>query len=174
MITVVAGTNKKGSLTRQVAENYFNRIQAHGKDVRLLLLEEIDFSFITHGMFFHRPAEAIKLQKDFFDPATTLVFVVPEYNGSFPGILKVLIDSFDVKAAFENKRAALVGVATGRGGNLRGLDHLTGILHHMHVTIITGNVLISKAKEELDAKGDFIHDVTSKLVDKHVVKIITE
>jgi chromate reductase len=172
MITVIAGTNKKGSLTRQVAEIYFQRIAATRADVRLLLLEEIDFSFISHGMFFHRPAEAIKLQQDYFDPASTLVFVVPEYNGSFPGILKVLIDSFDVKAAFENKRAALVGVATGRGGNLRGLDHLSGILNHMQVTVITGNVMISKAKEELDISGTFIHDVTNKMVDKHVAKII--
>jgi chromate reductase len=172
MITVIAGTNKKGSLTRQVAEIYFQRITATGSDVRLLLLEEIDFSFITHGMFFHRPAAAISLQQEFFNPSSTFVFVVPEYNGSFPGILKVLIDSFDVKAAFENKRAALVGVATGRGGNLRGLDHLTGILHHMHVTVITGNVLISKAKEELDETGAFIHDVTNQQVDRHVAKII--
>lgn len=172
MITVISGTNKKGSLTSQVARNYAHRLETEGEKVKLLLLDEIDFSFISSAMFTSRPEQVSKLQQEYFDAASCFVFVVPEYNGSFPGILKVLMDAFDVKPAFENKKAALVGVATGRAGNLRGLDHLTGILHHMHVTVLPGNVLISRAKEELDPQGNFVHDATNKLVDKHVGKIV--
>jgi chromate reductase, NAD(P)H dehydrogenase (quinone) len=172
MITVISGTNKKGSLTRLIAQNYLQRIRNAGAEAKLLALDEVDYSFVSSAMFSTRPAAVTAIQEEYFNGASVFVFVVPEYNGSFPGILKLLIDAFDVKAAFENKKAALVGVATGRAGNLRGLDHLTGILHHMHVMVIPGNVLISRAKEELNADGHFVHESTEKLVDKHIAKII--
>ena len=174
MITIISGSNKSGSLTRKVALNYFNRISETGQSVKLLDLEQVDFAFVSPSMYEKEKSEYIKnLQAEYFSPASVFVFVVPEYNGSFPGILKLLIDSLEVRSAFENKKAALVGVATGRAGNLRGLDHLAGILHHMHVMIIPGNVLISRAAEELDAGGNFVHDATRKLVDKQVLKVTT-
>ncbi|HEX5001993.1 MAG TPA: NAD(P)H-dependent oxidoreductase [Bacteroidia bacterium] len=171
MITVISGTNKKNSLTRQVAAIYTKHLQAAGNEVKQLLLEELDYSFISAEMFSKRPQYITRLQEDYFNSASFFVFVVPEYNGSFPGILKVLLDTFDVKPAFENKKAALVGVATGRAGNLRGLDHLTSILQHMHVTVIPGHVLISRAKEELDANGNLIHESTLNTVTRHIGKI---
>ena len=33
------------------------------------------------------------------------------------------------------KKALLTGVSTGRAGNLRGMEHLTGILHYMRVIV---------------------------------------
>jgi len=171
MITVISGTNKKNSLTRQVAAIYTKQLQVAGNEVKQLLLEELDYSFISADMFSLRPEYITRLQVEYFNSASKFVFVVPEYNGSFPGILKVLLDTFDVKPAFENKKAALVGVATGRAGNLRGLDHLASILQHMHVTVIPGHVLISKAKEELDTTGNLIHESTIKTVAKHILKI---
>ena len=41
--------------------------------------------------------------------------VMPEYNGSFPGILKLLFDTTDIKRCWWHKKAALVGVASCRG-----------------------------------------------------------
>lgn len=173
MITIISGSNKHGSLTKKVALNYFNRIRETGREVKLLDLEQLNYDFINPAMYDKDRSPFIRqLQEEYFTPASVFILVVPEYNGSFPGILKLLIDSLDVKAAFENKKAALVGVATGRAGNIRGLDHLAGILHHMHVMIIPGNVLISRAAEELDAEGNFVHDATRKLVDKQVSKVI--
>jgi len=113
MITVISGTNKKNSLTRQVAAIYTKQLQVAGNEVKQLLLEELDYSFISADMFSLRPEYITRLQVEYFNSASKFVFVVPEYNGSFPGILKVLLDTFDVKPAFENKKAALVGVATG-------------------------------------------------------------
>jgi NAD(P)H-dependent FMN reductase len=44
---------------------------------------------------------------------------------------------------FKNKRVALVGVASGRAGNLRGLDHLTAIMHHLGVEVLSKRTYVS-------------------------------
>jgi len=43
----------------------------------------------------------------------------------------------------DGKKIALAGVATGRGGNLRGLDHLTGIFHYLNVHVMPFKLPIS-------------------------------
>ena len=62
------------------------------------------------------------------------VFVVPEYNGSFPGILKAFIDGLQ-PSVFQEKKCALVGVSKGIQGAVLALSHLTDILHYLRVYI---------------------------------------
>jgi chromate reductase, NAD(P)H dehydrogenase (quinone) len=64
-----------------------------------------------------------------------MIFIVPEYNGSFPGILKLMFDISDYKKVWKYKKALLVGISTGRSGNVRGLEHLTSILNYLLVVV---------------------------------------
>ncbi|MEQ9230778.1 MAG: NAD(P)H-dependent oxidoreductase, partial [Cyclobacteriaceae bacterium] len=45
--------------------------------------------------------------------AEKYVFFVPEYNGSFPGILKTFIDGLKYPQTFKGKKCALVGISSG-------------------------------------------------------------
>jgi NAD(P)H-dependent FMN reductase len=83
-----------------------------------------------------------ELLKKYIYAADKLIIISPEYNGSFPGILKLFIDTMPHKA-LDGKKIALTGVATGRGGNLRGLDHLTGILHYLNAHVMPFKLPIS-------------------------------
>mgnify|MGYP001822238951 CR=1 FL=1 len=171
MITIISGTNKKDSNSRFIARHYLNALAGKEQEVKMLCLSEIDFSFINNMMYSDRPEYVRELQSEYFNPAEKFIFVVPEYNGSIPGALKFLIDALDVRSAFRDKKAALVGVATGRAGNLRGLDHLTGILQHMRTNVMPGNLPISKVKDFLDAEGNLDPD-TNKLIEDHVSRLI--
>ncbi|MCF8258212.1 MAG: NAD(P)H-dependent oxidoreductase, partial [Flavobacteriales bacterium] len=88
-----------------------------------------------------------------------LVMVVPEYNGSFPGILKYFMDACD-HGEWEGKKVALVGVASGRGGNLRGADHLTGVLHYLGSEVLGRKVYISQVAQQLGADGQLTNEFT--------------
>jgi chromate reductase len=59
-----------------------------------------------------------------------LIFIVAEYNGSFPGVLKAFIDGMDFPHAFRDKKAALVGLSSGVQGGGLALSHLTDILNY--------------------------------------------
>lgn len=70
-----------------------------------------------------------------------IVFVIPEYNNSFPGVLKTFFDGLPYPSPFAGKWAALVGVSTGVQGASLALSHLTDILNYLGM-----NVLASKPR----------------------------
>ena len=67
--------------------------------------------------------------------ATKYVFFTPEYNGSFPGILKTFIDGLHYPDTFKGKKCALVGISSGVQGAVLAMSHLTDIFNYskMHV-----------------------------------------
>jgi len=141
-------------------------------NTRFLALDDIPYDFVTDTMYDKKSPSIPKLQEQVFNPTQKFVFVLPEYNGSIPGVLKLLIDALDVRQAFEGKKAALTGVATGRAGNLRGLDHMASILIHMRVTVMPYMLPISRVKDELDIKGELNNQATEKVVHAHVKSIL--
>ena len=89
--------------------------------------------------------------------ADALLIATPEYNGSIPGVLKVMLDISDYKKTWWGKKALLTGVATGRSGNLRGMEHLTGILHYLRVNVHPNKLPISSVDKLLNGEG-LLHD----------------
>jgi chromate reductase, NAD(P)H dehydrogenase (quinone) len=83
------------------------------------------------------------------------IFIVPEYNGSFPGLLKVFLDSTQPRD-WHDKDACLVGISDGRAGNLRGLDHLTGILNYLKIHVYHDKLPISVINTVLNDSGEIV------------------
>lgn len=69
------------------------------------------------------------------EESSKFVFVVPEYNGSFPGVLKAFIDGLKYPDSFTDKKCALVGISSGVQGGGLAVSHLTDIFNYcgMHV-----------------------------------------
>lgn len=165
MITVISGTNRDQSRSLQVANYYFDLLQS--KEVNAHLLSLKDF------MVYQRNEEVIKIENEVLIPSQKFIFIMPEYNGSFPGILKTLLDITDIKKCWWNKKALLVGVADGRGGNLRGLEHMTNILHYLKMNIYYNKLPISRINEEMDEEGKFIMEATRQSIHEQVESFIT-
>jgi chromate reductase len=90
-------------------------------------------------------------------PTTKFIFVAPEYNGSIPGVLKIMVDISDYKKVWWGKKALLTGISLGRSGNLRGMEHLTSILHYLKVVVHPNKLPISSVDKMLNGSG-IIHD----------------
>ncbi len=164
MITIIAGTNRTDSMTLRVANNYKKVFEEAGAAVNLLSLEGVDVS---------NPGVVKQLETDFLIPTQKFVLVMPEYNGSFPGILKYLMDSCDIRHCWWYKKAMLVGLADGRAGNLRGLDHMTNVLNYLKVNVMPNKLPISQIGKELDETGEFTQELTINVV-KHQVREFLE
>ena len=89
---------------------------------------------------------------------------MPEYNGSYPGILKLMIDNTDVKKAWAHKKVLLTGVSSGRAGNLRGMEHLTGVLLHMKMLVHPNRLPISLVDTLMDEHFQFTDTSTLKAI----------
>jgi len=146
MITVICGTHRPQNQTRLVVEKYAQLLQAKGESFKILQMDELPQSFLTTNTFGEPSHGLDDIVAEKIIPAEKLVVISPEYNGSYPGILKVFIDAVDPKV-WKGKKIALVGVASGRAGNLRGMDHLTDVLHHLRAEVFSYKVPISKLFE---------------------------
>ncbi len=80
------------------------------------------------------------------------VFVVPEYNGSFPGVLKTFIDGLDYPNAFQGKKAALVGLSSGMQGGLLALSHLTDIFNYLGMHVLAQKLKFAHISSNFDGK----------------------
>ena len=135
MYLIISGTNRADSNTIRVAQQYQVLLNKKQIDSKLLSLEGLNV--------LQRNPDFIKVENEFLIPAQKFIFISPEYNGSIPGVLKCMFDISDVKKAWAGKKALLTGVSTGRAGNLRGMEDLTGILHYMRVIVHPDKLPIS-------------------------------
>jgi NAD(P)H-dependent FMN reductase len=142
MITLLNATNRPDNKTSIISKTYQQFLISSEAPFQYLSLEEINAPLLIQQSIGQRHAEITDLIERYVSKSDKLMIVMPEYNGSFPGILKLFIDAMPHKA-LEGKKIALTGVATGRGGNLRGMDHLTGILHYLNAHVMPYKLPIS-------------------------------
>ncbi len=164
MITIITGTNRPNNNSKKVAEAYKKILTDKNIESRMLSLDEYEV--------FTRNAAFEKLEAEFLIPADKFIFVLPEYNGSYPGILKLMIDNSDVTKAWPNKKALLVGVSSGRAGNLRGLEHFTGSLMHMKMTVHPNRLPISVVHTLLNEDNVLSNEPTLKMISAQIEEFI--
>jgi chromate reductase, NAD(P)H dehydrogenase (quinone) len=159
MVTVICTTDRPQSNSLKVATNCLRMFEESGTTCQLLNLQDVDPEWITRSSFKENSPEMQQVVDRFLINAERLMLVVPEYNGSFPGIFKYFIDGCDY-GNWKGKKIAMVGIASGRSGNLRGLDHLTGIFHYLGSEVYGKKVYISQVSNEIDAHGDVTGTLT--------------
>jgi chromate reductase, NAD(P)H dehydrogenase (quinone) len=156
--TIISGTNREGSNTNKVAAQYQQMLREKGIIAELVTLVGLDLN--EKGEKLHR------LEEDVLIPTDKFIIILPEYNGSYPGSLKTIIDMTDIRKVWWGKKALLTGVSTGRAGNLRGMDHLTGALNYLKVTVHHNQLPISSV-DKLLSHGGVITDPATIMAMEH-------
>ncbi len=151
---IISATNRPNSNTMKVSRIYADILGAKNEECKILDLGLLPENFVFTESHGKRTEAFEKIVNDYVLTATKFILVVPEYNGSFPGILKSFIDSVQPKD-WANKYVCLVGVSVGRAGNLRGLDHLTGILGYLKMHVFYNKLPISVVDKLLDENEKF-------------------
>lgn len=137
MITVISGTNRANSKCLIFAEKYVELLrQQTEEEIALIALEKLPQDWMHADMYdAENQSDTITILQDkYIYPAHKFLFVLSEYNGSFPGIAKLFLDTLSVREYprnFKGKKIALAGVGSGRAGNLRGMGHFAHILNHV-------------------------------------------
>jgi NAD(P)H-dependent FMN reductase len=172
MITIVCTTNRPDSNTRKVAQMYHDALSGMGEESQVLDLKEVDASWIQGSNYGENVPEFELLVDKFIRNTEKFVFVTPEYNGSFPGYLKFFMDACDY-GDWADKKVALMGLASGRAGNVRGLDHLTGILHYLGSEVYSKKVYLSQVNHSLTDNGEIQNEVLSREIELQLNGFVT-
>lgn len=158
--TIISGTNRNGSNTLKVARQYREILESRGVEAELVSLEGLNLN--------EKSEDLSTLEDRVLVPTDKFLFVLPEYNGSFPGSLKTMIDLSDIRRVWWGKKALLTGVSTGRAGNLRGMDHLTGALNYLKVTVHPNKLPISSVDKLLNGQGVITDAPTIRAMEQQV------
>lgn len=137
MIAIVVGTNRKKSNSAVIARYYQDLLKEKGTESEIIDLSDLPHDFVFSALYenggknpdFNVFREKIKSFKKF-------LFIVPEYNHSFPGVLKAFLDGLEYPSSFRDKKGALVGLSSGVIGAGLALSHLTDILNYLGMNIL--------------------------------------
>lgn len=165
MITVISATNRKDSLTSKVAEFYSELLNQKNVQNQVMDLCELPADFMFSNFYGSSTEPFVEMINNYIGKADKFVVISPEYHGSYPGIFKALIDCVGGDS-IRTKKVALVGVATGRAGNLRGMEHLTALFHHLRAEVLSSKPKLSEVHKIIDESG--------KIESPEVVKLLQD
>jgi NAD(P)H-dependent FMN reductase len=147
-IPIILGTNRQGRQSEKVAktiEFYIkenNLCETHIIDVRDFDLPNDDYGPSLKEKF---PAFVGAVEK-----ADGFIIVSPEYNHSFSGSLKSLMDiCYD---EYNNKAVGIVGVSQGAFGGARAIESVQTYLKALGLKMTKKDLAVTNVAEELNEK----------------------
>lgn len=170
MITIVCGTDRSDSKTRLFVDFIYSILSEKGTEpLTIIDLAEPDWRYALGQSYdpSKMPSKLNDWQDQKIIPAQKFIFVLPEYNGSYPGVFKYFLDQLsvrEIKASFKGKKAALLGISSGRSGNVRGLEDITGSLNYL-------GIIVMPLKQPISSIDHLVQD--NKIVDKETIEVLT-
>lgn len=161
-IMIIAGANRPDSnamrLARAIAAHYSRQSVA----ADLFSLSQMPAEIFDPAAYARKPPAFLAIQQQVLD-AAGLHVITPEYNGSFPGILKYFIDMLKFPESFEHKPVAFVGEAAGQWGALRAVEQLQMIFSYRNAHTFPNRVFIAAVREKFDAAGNLDPTIDERL-----------
>ena len=179
MLLIIAGTNRKGSRTTELANQYKTILESMTDEpVHLISIADLQGDILHPEMYeSDRQGELlVNAQDKYFIPAKKWIVITPEYNGSYPGAFKLLLDALSVRDAestFHNKKVALVGLSSGRNGNWLGMNHLTAILNYLKMNVFHNKLAIRHISTIIDNEGVLHHEKTIAFIRQQIKSFLT-
>lgn len=144
MFTIIAGTNRRGALTLQVARAAAAQMQSLGKKVEIIDLAAMPPEIFTPDAYAQKPEAFAPYQAQILE-TTGIFMVIPEYNGSFPGALKFFIDMLQFPESLVDKPVGFIGLSAGQFGAARAIDQMTSIVQYRSAHVFGKKLYLSQS-----------------------------
>jgi chromate reductase len=146
-IVIIVGTNRPNSMSRKIAEYYQGILQQLHAPSIILDLVNLPDDFTVSALYGNSGKnEAFNNLKSLLEQTDKFVFIVPEYNGSYPGVLKAFIDGLPYPNSFSNKKAALVGLSSNMQGAAIALSHLNDVFSYLGMNTLALRVKLAQIR----------------------------
>lgn len=144
-IVIIVGTNRPNSMSRRIAEYYQKLLNQYDTPSTILDLVDLPHDFTFTALYANSGKnDAFNQLRTHIDGAEKFIFIAPEYNGSYPGVLKAFIDGLPYPNSFTNKKAALVGLSSNNQGAATALSHLNDIFSYLGMNTLALRVKLAQ------------------------------
>jgi NAD(P)H-dependent FMN reductase len=165
-VPVILGTVRKGRASENVAKFVFGELQKFENiEAELIDIRRLRFSIDDAGEDIKDPEFSASMNR-----ADGLVIVAPEYNHSFPGWLKHVLDT-NLKE-YIHKAVGICGVSAGGFGGTRVVQSLLPVLRELGTVTIFWDGNFSKAQTLFDENGKLLDESYIKRVDQFLKELI--
>jgi NAD(P)H-dependent FMN reductase len=155
-IAVLAGTTRvqrESIKAAQYVADYGRSLQ----NVEIIFVDPNDFNFPGDG---NDPEGKDPRYSDITAKADAFFIVTPEYNHSFPGSLKRMLDS-ELKN-YIHKPVAIAGVSNGGWGGVRAVESLVPAVREMGLAVTFANVYFPRVQDLFDEAGKLKAEQTER------------
>lgn len=165
-IPLILGTIRIGRRSENVARLVHSHLTAR-PDVEspFVDIRDVGFDFANEGENAKIPAfSALMVAADGY------VIVSPEYNHSYPGSLKMVLDTNF--AEYANKAVGIVGVSDGPWGGVRMVENLVNYTQTLGMKPILKALHFPKVQDTFDEQGKLLDDKYPKRIETFLDDII--
>lgn len=163
-IALIHGTKRQGNKSVLVAK-YIKSVGDALGDLEITLVEPADYPQVRNdGSGTDQDTDYNQIVRE----ADAYIIVTPEYNHSFPGALKTLLDS--ALKEYIHKPAVIAGVSDGPWGGIRVIENLTPVLRELGMVVSFKDLRFPNVDQLFDENGK----ITDEKFEKRVKESYTE
>jgi NAD(P)H-dependent FMN reductase len=166
-VAVLAGTTRVQRESIKAAR-YVADFAAKLPDVEVIFVDPKDFNFPGDG---NDPEGKDPRYTEIVRKADAFFVVTPEYNHSFPGSLKRMLDS--ELALYNHKPIAFAGASNGNWGGVRAVESLLTAVRETGLVALSWDVYFPYVQNIFDADGA-IKDEYRERYEKSLDKLFNE
>jgi len=165
-IPVILGTSRQGRASAHAARLFTDLLNRRAGVVSELIdIATLALPVDDAGETIKSPAFAAAMTA-----ADGLVIVAPEYNHSFPGLLKHVLDS--CLSEYVHKAVGIVGVSAGPFGGVRVIQSLLPVMRELGLVNIFWDVNIGSVGKVFDEDGRLLDDAVVRRSDRFIRELI--
>ena len=166
-IAVLIGTTRVQRESVKAAK-YIAEFGRRIENVDIILVDPMDFTFYGDG---NDPEGKDARYTAITEKADAFFIVTPEYNHSFPGSLKRMLDS--ELANYNHKPVAFAGVSNGNWGGVRAVESLVPAVRETGLVVMSWDIYFPYI-QKIFADDGSIHADYKERYEKQLAKLFDE
>jgi NAD(P)H-dependent FMN reductase len=167
VLAVIEGTTRVQRESIK-ASRYIADFARRQPGVEVIFVDPVDFNLPGDG---NDPEGKDPRYTDITARADAFFIVTPEYNHSFPGSLKRLLDS--ELANYNHKPVAFAGVSNGGWGGTRAVESLVPAVRETGLVVMSWDVFFPRVQDIFDADGAMLPEHQPRY-ERNVQKLLDE
>jgi NAD(P)H-dependent FMN reductase len=165
-IPVILGTSRQGRMSEHVAKFVVEEVaKCEGVETEFIDIRQIPISTKDAGESIKDPKFSATVMR-----ADALIIVVPEYNHSYPGLLKRVLDT-NMKE-YIHKAVGICGVSVGPFSGTRVIQNLLPVIRELGLATIFWDGNFSSVQTIFDESGKLLEEAYIRRLEKFLKELI--
>src|SRR5256885_10969533 len=166
VIPVILGTARQGRESEHAARFVFEQTRKRaGVETEFIDVRSLPMRLDDAGEQMKDPAFSATIER-----CDGLLIVTPEYNHSYPGLLKHALD-MNLKE-YIHKAVGLCGVSAGPFGGTRVIEHLLPVMRELGLVTTFTDVNFSNVRKLFNEKGELLDESFVRRVNEFLNELL--